>query len=40
MAIQNLITNKITEGVDKPLTNGQWQDATGLEVEDFISDRL
>jgi hypothetical protein len=40
MAIQNLITNKITEGVDKPLTNGQWQDATGLEVEDFISGRL
>lgn len=40
MAIQNLITNKITEGVDKPLTNGQWQDATGLEVEDFISSRL
>ena len=40
MAIQNLITNKITEGVDRPLTNGQWQDATGLEVEDFISSRL
>lgn len=40
MAIQNLITNKITDGVEKPLTNGQWQDATGLEVEDFISDRL
>lgn len=40
MAIQNLITNKITDGVDKPLTNGQWQDATGLEVEDFVSGRL
>ena len=40
MAIQNLITNKITDGVDKPLTNGQWQDATGLEVEDFVSSRL
>jgi hypothetical protein len=40
MAIQNLITNKITDGVEKPLTNGQWQDATGLEVEDFVSSRL
>lgn len=40
MAIQNLITNKITAGIDNPLTNGQWQDATGLEVEDFISSRL
>ena len=40
MAIQNLITNRITEGIEKPLTNGQWQDAKGLEVEDFISTRL
>ena len=40
MAIQNLITNKITDGVRKPLTDGQWQDATGVEVEDFISSRL
>lgn len=40
MAIQNLVTNKITNGVENPLTNGQWQDATGLEVEDFVSSRL
>lgn len=40
MAIQNLITNKITDGVEKPLTNGQWENATGKEVEDFVSGRL
>ena len=40
MAIHNLITNKITNGVNKPLTNGSWENASGLEVEDFISSRL
>jgi hypothetical protein len=40
MAIHDLVTNKITDGVEKPLTNGQWQDATGVEVEDFVSSRL
>lgn len=40
MAIQNLVYNKIDTGRDDGLTNGQWQDATGLEVEDFVSRRL
>lgn len=40
MAIQNLSHNKIDSGKTDGLKNGQWQDATGLEVEDFISRRL
>lgn len=40
MAIQGLVHNRIDTGKNDGLANGQWQDATGLEVEDFVSRRL
>jgi hypothetical protein len=40
MARQELVHNKIYTGVQHPVRNGQWQDATGLEVEDFVSRQL
>ena len=39
MAIHNLNYNKITAS-NNPISEGQWQDATGLEVEDFVSQSL
>ena len=45
MAIHNLISNKILidstgKELERPIAEGTWQDASGLEVEDFISSRL